>query len=104
MNINVNTLERSISRMAKYYLFEFNDTFTRNRFVGTIKPFLESVKAGRGCYDFYIRCDETNNTSQVIDANNFVADIAIKPTRVAEFITLNFIAVGTGVSFSEIFI
>jgi len=99
-----NTLERAISRMAKYYLFEFNDSFTRNRFVGTIKPFLESVKAGRGVYDFYIRCDETNNTPQVIDANQFVCDIAVKPTRVAEFITLNFIAVGTGVEFSEIFV
>jgi hypothetical protein len=99
-----NTLERSISRMAKYYLFEFNDGFTRNRFVGTIKPFLESVKAGRGVYDFYVRCDETNNTPAVIDANQFVCDIAVKPTRVAEFITLNFIATGTGVEFSEIFV
>jgi len=99
-----NTLERAIARMAKYYLFEFNDGFTRNRFVGTIKPFLEGVKAGRGVYDFYIRCDESNNTPAVIDANNFVADIAIKPTRVAEFITLNFVAVGTGVSFGEIFV
>jgi len=99
-----NTLERSISRMAKYYLFEFNDGFTRNRFVGTIKPFLESVKAGRGVYDFYVRCDESNNTPAVIDANQFVCDIAVKPTRVAEFITLNFVAVGTGVEFSEIFV
>ena len=99
-----NTLERAISRMAKYYLFEFNDSFTRNRFVGTIKPFLESVKAGRGVYDFYIRCDETNNTPAVIDANQFVCDIAVKPTRVAEFITLNFIATGTGIDFNEIFV
>lgn len=98
-----NTLERAISRMAKYYLFEFNDAFTRNRFVATIKPFMESVKAGRGCYDYYIRCDETNNTPYIIDTNQFIADIAVKPTRVAEFITLNFIAVGTGVEFSEIF-
>lgn len=89
--------------MAKYYLFEFNDVFTRNRFVSVIKPFLESVKAGRGIYDFVVRCDESNNTPQVIDSNNFVADIAIKPTRVAEFITLNFHAVGTGVDFNEIF-
>lgn len=99
-----NTLERSISRMAKYYLFEFNDIYTRNRFVATIKPFLESVQAGRGVYDFYVRCDETNNTAQVIDSNQFIADIAVKPTRVAEFITLNFIAVGTGVDFKEIFV
>ena len=99
-----NTLERAISRMAKYYLFEFNDVYTRNRFVATIEPFLEGVKAGRGVYDFYVRCDETNNTSAVIDANRFVCDIAVKPTRVAEFITLNFVAVGTGVEFSEIFV
>jgi hypothetical protein len=99
-----NTLERAIARMAKYYLFEFNDQFTRNRFVGTIKPFMDNVKAGRGCYDYYIRCDETNNTPYIIDTNQFVADIAVKPTRVAEFITLNFIAVGTGVSFGEIFV
>jgi len=99
-----NTLERAISRMAKYYLFEFNDEFTRNRFVGTIKPFLEGVKAGRGVYDFYVRCDTTNNTPAVIDANQFIADIAVKPTRVAEFITLNFVAVGTGVTFGEIFV
>ena len=99
-----NTLERAISKMAKFNLFEFNDEFTRNRFVGTVKPFLESVKSGRGVYDFYIRCDETNNTPQVIDNNEFICDIAIKPTRVAEFITLNFIAVATGVEFSEIFV
>ncbi len=90
--------------MAKYFLFEFNDVYTRNRFVATIKPFLEGVKAARGVYDFYVRCDETNNTPQVIDTNRFIADIAVKPTRVAEFITLNFIAVGTGVDFKEIFV
>lgn len=84
--------------------FEFNDGFTRNRFVGTIKPFLDGVKAGRGIYDYYVRCDESNNTASVIDSNNFVADIAIKPTRVAEYITLNFIAVGSSISFSEIFV
>lgn len=98
-----NSLERAIARMAKYYLFEFNDSFTRNRFIGTIRPFLETVKAGRGIFDYAIRCDEHNNTPYVIDSNQFVADIAVKPTRVAEFITLNFFAVGTGVSFSEVF-
>jgi len=77
--------------------------YTRNRLVSAISPFLEGVKAGRGIYDFYVRCDETNNTPAVIDANQFVCDIAIKPTRVAEYISLNFIAVGSGVSFSEIF-
>jgi len=99
-----NTLERAISRMSRYFLFEFNDGFTRNRFVGAITPFLDGVKAGRGCYDYYVRCDETNNTPAVVDANQFIADIAIKPTKVAEFITLNFIAVSSGVTFTEIFI
>jgi len=98
-----NTLERAISRMAKVYLFEFNDEFTRNRFVAAIRPFLQGVQSGRGIYDFFIECNEKNNTPAVIDANQFVATIAIKPTRVAEFITLNFVSVGTGVSFSEVF-
>lgn len=98
-----NTLERAISRMAKYYLFEINDEFTRNRFVSTVEPFLREVKANRGVYDYYVRCDEKNNTPYVIDNNQFIADIAIKPARTAEFMTLNFIAVGTGVDFNEIF-
>ena len=98
-----NTLERSISKMAKHYLFEFNDEFTRNRFVATVQPFLESVKAGRGIYDYYIMCDERNNTPDVVDRNEFKATIAVKPTRVAEFITLSFVAVSTGVDFKEIF-
>ena len=90
--------------MAKFYLFEFNDDFTRNRFSATIRPFLEGVKSGRGITDFYVRCDETNNTPQVVDANQFVADIAIKPSKSAEFIQLNFVAVAQGVDFNEIFI
>lgn len=98
-----NTLERAISRMAKYYVFEINDEFTRNRFKATIEPFLRNVKANRGIYDFYVRCDSTNNTPYVIDNNQFIADIAIKPARTAEYLTLNFIAVSTGVEFSEIF-
>jgi len=98
-----NTLERAISRMAKHFLFEFNDEFTRNRFVATIQPFLDEVKAGRGVYDYYILCDESNNGPEVVDHNEFHASIAVKPTRVAEFITLSFIAVPTGVDFKEIF-
>ena len=98
-----NTLERAISRMAKYYVFEINDEFTRNRFKSTIEPFLRTVKANRGIYDFYVRCDATNNTPYVIDNNQFIADIAIKPARTAEFLTLKFIAVSTGVEFAEIF-
>ena len=98
-----NELERAIEKMAKYYVFELNDAFTRTRFKATVEPFLRYVKANRGVYDFYVRCDETNNPPYVIDSNQFVADIAIKPTRTAEFLTLNFIAVGTGVDFKEIF-
>ena len=89
--------------MALSFLFEFNDSFTRNRFKAAIVPYLEQVKAGRGVYDFAVVCDETNNTPYIIDTNQFVAEIAVKPTRVAEFITLSFMAVGTGVEFSEIF-
>ena len=89
--------------MAKYYVFEINDRFTRNRFVSTVTPFLQEVKTGRGIYDFAVRCDETNNPGSIVDANQFVADIAIKPARIAEFITLNFLAVGTSVDFKEIF-
>jgi len=98
-----NTLERAISRFSKNLLFEFNDEITRNRFIGIVKPYLESVKAARGIYDFYIQCDESNNTPDVVDANKFVATIAIQPTKVAEFITLNFVATPTGVDFKEIF-
>lgn len=98
-----NFLERMISKMAKYFLFEFNDVFTRQRFVSIVSPFLNQVKTGRGLYDFYIRCDETNNTPYIIDTNQFIADIAIQPARSAEFITLNFIATPTGVDFKTIF-
>ena len=98
-----NTLERAISRMAKYYVFEINDTFTRNRFESAVSAYLREVKANRGVYDFLVRCNESNNTPQVVDSNQFIADIAIKPTRTAEFITLNFIAVSTGVEFNTIF-
>lgn len=96
-----NTLERSLSRMAKYQVMEFNDNFTRNRIVSMIKPFLSSVKAGRGIQDFLVICDETNNTSDVISRNNLVVDIYIKPTYVAEFIQLRFTNAGTN-SFAEV--
>jgi phage tail sheath protein FI len=89
--------------MARAYLFEINDAFTRARFVATITPFLQDVKTRRGITDFAVRCNEENNTGYVIDSNQFVAEIAIKPARIAEFITLSFMAVGTSVSFSEVF-
>lgn len=95
-------LEKSIATAAKYSLFEFNDAFTRASFVSMVDPFLRAVKGGRGIYDYRVVCDETNNTPQIIDANQFVGDIYIKPARSINFIQLNFIAVGTGVSFDEI--
>lgn len=96
-----NTLERSLSKMAKYQVMEFNDNFTRNRIVSMIKPFLSSVQAGRGIQDFLVVCDTSNNTSAVISANQLVVDVYIKPTYVAEFIHLKFTNAGTN-SFSEV--
>jgi phage tail sheath protein FI len=95
-------LEKSIGRAAKYQLFEFNDTFTRNQFVGMITPYLRTVQAKRGIYDFKVVCDESNNTPDVIDSAQFIASIFIKPARSINFITLNFVAVRTGVEFSEV--
>lgn len=95
-------LEKAISRASKYTLFEFNDAFTRSQFKNLVVPYLRDVQARRGIYDFYVVCDETNNTPEVIDRNEFIGDIYIKPARSINFITLNFIAVRTGVAFSEI--
>lgn len=96
-----NTLERSLSKMAKYQVMEFNDNFTRNRILSMIKPFLGSVQAGRGIQEFLVICDTSNNTPDVISRNQLVVDIYIKPTYVAEFIHLKFTNAGTN-SFSEI--
>jgi len=95
-------LEKAISTAAKYQLFEFNDEFTRAMFRNMVEPFLRDVKGRRGITDFAVVCDETNNTGNIIDTNQFVADIYIKPARSINFITLNFIATRTGVEFSEI--
>jgi len=95
-------LEKSIAKAAKYQLFEFNDEFTRMRFVQMVEPFLRDVQGRRGIYDFQVVCDTSNNTGQVIDNNQFVGDIYIKPAKSINFITLNFIATATGVDFSEI--
>lgn len=95
-------LEKSISTSAKYSLFEFNDAFTRNSFVNMVEPYLRDVKGRRGLTDFKVVCDETNNTAEVIDKNGFVADIYLKPARSINFIQLNFVAVSTGVEFSEV--
>ena len=95
-------LEKAIVLASQYSLFEFNDQFTRAAFVAMIEPYLRDVKGRRGIYDFKVVCDETNNTPQVIDSNQFVGDLYIKPAHAINFIQLNFVAVGTGVSFSEI--
>jgi phage tail sheath protein FI len=96
------TLEKAVSTAAKAQLFEFNDEFTRAQFKNLVEPFLRDVKGRRGLTDFAVICDDTNNTGQVIDTNNFVADIYIKPARSINYITLNFVATRTGVSFTEI--
>lgn len=95
-------LEKAISTASKFQLFELNDEFTRAQFRNIVEPFLRDVKGRRGVTDFQVVCDETNNTGSVIDRNEFVADIYIKPARSINFITLNFIATRTGVDFSEI--
>lgn len=95
-------LEKSIAIASKSTLFEFNDEFTRATFVNLVEPFLRDVEGRRGIYDFRVVCDETNNTPEVIDRNEFVGDIYIKPARSINFIQLNFIAVRTGVEFEEI--
>lgn len=95
-------LEKSIRKMARYYVFELNDRFTRARFRGTVNPFMSTVQARRGCYDYLVVCDESNNPADSIDRGEFNAEILVKPTRVAEFIELTFTAVATGVEFTEV--
>ena len=96
------TIEKAISTASKFQLFELNDAFTRSTFRNAIEPFLRDVQGRRGITDFRVVCDESNNTSEVIDGNRFVADIYIKPTRSINFVTLNFIATRTGASFEEL--
>ena len=95
-------LEDAISAAAKDQLFEFNDEITRTNFVNIVEPFLRDVQAKRGIFDFVVVCDETNNTAAIIDNNEFVADIFIKPARSINFIGLTFVATRTGVSFDEV--
>ena len=95
-------LEDAISAAARDQLFEFNDEITRTNFVNIVEPFLRDVQSKRGIFDYVVVCDETNNTAAVIDNNEFVADIFIKPNRSINFIGLTFVATRTGVSFSEI--
>jgi hypothetical protein len=95
-------LEKAIATASKFFLFEQNDAFTRAQFKNLVVPFLKTVQQRRGITDFQVICDETNNTGEVIDRNEFVADIFVKPTRSVNFISLNFVATKTGVSFSEV--
>ncbi len=95
-------IERAIAEAAKNILFEFNDEFTRAEFVNIIEPLLRDIKGRRGITDFRLLADETNNTPSIIDTNQFVASLFIKPARSINFITLNFVAVRTGVSFEEV--
>ena len=94
-------IEREIAKMSRTVLFEFNDDTTRTLFKNNINPYLRDVQAKRGMYDFLVVCDETNNTPEVIDRNELIADIYIKPSKSVNFISLNFIATKTGVSFDE---
>jgi len=96
------TLEKAIATASKFQLFEFNDEFTRANFRNIVEPFLREVQGRRGITDFLVVCDETNNTGEVIDRNEFIAEIFIKPARSINFITLQFIATRTGVSFDEV--
>jgi len=96
------TIETAIERAARAQLFEFNDSITRANFVNIVEPYLRDVQAKRGVSDFLVVCDETNNTPDVIDANEFRADIFVKPARSINFIGLTFVATRTGISFEEV--
>jgi len=95
-------LERAISAAAENVMFELNDEFTRAEFANIVEPFLREVQGRRGITDFRVVCDETNNTPEVIDRNEFVASCFIKPARSINYVTLNFVAVRTGVEFEEV--
>ena len=95
-------IERAISLAARNVMFEFNDEFTRAEFVNIVEPFLREIQGRRGLTDFRVVCDTSNNTSAVIDRNEFIASIFIKPARSINYVTLNFVAVRTGVEFEEV--
>jgi len=95
-------LEKAIANAARFQLFEFNDEFTRSQFVSIVEPFLRDIQGRGGITDFRVVCDASNNTAQVVDSNQFRGDIFIKPSRAINFIQLNFVAVRSGVEFSEV--
>ena len=95
-------LEKAIANAAKSFLFEFNDEFTRTQFRNLVEPFLRDVQGRRGIYDYKVVCDDSNNTAEVVDQNRFVGDIYVKPAKSINYIQLNFVAVRSGIEFSEI--
>lgn len=97
-----NVIERAVALAARNTLFELNDEFTRAEFVNIVEPFLREIKGRRGITDFRVVCDETNNTPAIIDRNEFIANLFIKPARSINYITLNFVAVRSGVDFEEV--
>ena len=88
--------------MAQSFLFEFNDAFSRSRFVSTVEPFLRDIQGRGGVQDFAVVCDDSNNTPEVVDRNEFRGDVYVKPSRSINFIQLQFVAVRSGVEFSEV--
>ena len=94
-------MEKVIGESARTQLFQFNNAFTRGQFASQVEGFLRGIQAGQGLQDFAVVCDDTNNTADIIDSNKFVADIFVKPTKSINFIRLSFVAVRSGVSFSE---
>mgnify|MGYP000867148570 CR=1 FL=1 len=102
IDLNEAQLEKAVATAAKFQLFEFNDQFTRAQFRNLVEPFLRDVQGRRGITDFKVVCDETNNTGDVIDRNEFRADIFVKPARSINFITLTFVATRSSISFEEV--
>lgn len=96
------TVEKALERVAQSQLFEFNDQITRSNFINVVEPYLRDVQAKRGLFDFRVICDESNNTPDIIDNNEFRADIFLKPTKSINYVTLTFVATRTGVSFEEV--
>lgn len=96
------TVEQALERLAQAQLFELNDEITRANFVNVVEPFLRDVQAKRGLFGFFVKCDESNNTPDIIDNNEFRADIFLKPTKSINYVTLTFVATRTGVSFEEV--
>ena len=96
------TVEKALEGLANDQLFEFNDEITRSSFTNAVEPYLRDVQAKRGLYDFRVICDSSNNTPDIVDNNEFRADIFLKPTKTINYVTLTFVATRTGVSFEEV--